>query len=162
MALKLTGNLTRKWNMLEHTPLHPRAWDRGGSSHRGCPTSAGTQSSQARLEPAHGHLLLLQVGREGTLESKSILNKSMQSQAPGRAAPSPPARSKIIAELLLLLLLPGGRRPWGWKRNQQSVCTFWGCLVQYKWNQVGCSHTASTSPISGRRRWDQVDLGTYW
>lgn len=139
-----------------HAPSTPRALGApNGLSHlSGDPELTGTAGARP-WPPAPP---TAQVGREGTL--KSILNKSMQSQAPGRAAPSPPARSKIIAELLLLL--PGGRRPWGWKRNQQSVCTFWGCLVQYKWNRVGCSHTASTSPISGRRRWDQVDLGTYW
>lgn len=49
MALKLTGNLTRKWNMLEYTVLRPPGlWDRGGSSHwavpEAVPPGAGSQS----------------------------------------------------------------------------------------------------------------------
>lgn len=52
MALKLTGNLTRKWNMLEHTTLHPRALGPRRELPLGCPTSAGSQSS-ALLQQRH-------------------------------------------------------------------------------------------------------------
>lgn len=62
------------------------------------------------------------------------------------AAPTAPAHRKIIAELL-------SRGSEALRvENKPAVCTFWVCLVQYKWNRVGCLDTASTSPISGRRR----------
>lgn len=59
MALKLTGNLTRKWNMLEYTVLRPPGLrDRGGSSHwavpegQAVPPRVGSQSS-ALLQQRH-------------------------------------------------------------------------------------------------------------
>lgn len=57
MALKLTGNLTRKWNMLEHTTLHPQGFgtEEGaptGLSHLSGDPELSAAAAEAQLEPA--------------------------------------------------------------------------------------------------------------
>lgn len=163
---------------MEHAGIHrapaPGLWERGGSSHwavpegQAVPPRVGNQSSALR-QHRHSWRRLRWApapptsagGEGGNTENLSLsANKSMQVRLQGNlrrslrrerpdgagAAPTAPARRKIIAELL-----SRGSEALRME-NKPAVCTFWVCLVQYKWNRVGCLDTASTSPISGRRR----------
>lgn len=130
MALKLTGNLTRKRNMLEYTVLRPPGlWDRGGS----CPRAvAEGQRAVAELSAAAAQAQLesappspappTSAGGEGeNIENLSLsANKSMQVRLQGNlrrslrrerpdgagAAATAPARRKSSWSCF-----PGGRRP---------------------------------------------------
>lgn len=134
----------------------------------GCPSSRreaelSAAAAQAQLESAPpSPAPPTSAGGEGeNIENLSLsANKSMQSQAPGKPAPFPSLRaagrsrgcsdSSGPQEIIVELLSRGSEALR--MENKPAVCTFWVCLVQYKWNRVGCSDTASTSPISGRRR----------
>lgn len=125
----------------------------GCSRGPGCPTSAGEPElsrAQVGSEGSAGHLLVLPAqGEGGDIGNLSLsANKSMQVRLQGHLCQG---RQLQPAGKSSRSCFPGGWRPRGWK-NKPAVCTFWVCLVQYKWNRVGCSDTASTSPISGRRR----------
>lgn len=108
MALKLTGNLTRKWSMLEHTVLPAQ----GLGSEEDAPTGLFQRARLSHLPwgtraqrcgstgtaggGSAGHLLLLpaRAGREETLKNLSLsANKSMQIRLQGKPAPSPSPRA---------------------------------------------------------------------
>lgn len=132
----------------------------GCSRGPGCPTSVGNQSSaaaEAQLEsaaPLTCSSCQRRWGGRKHLKSKSICKQEHASQAPGKPAPFPSPGPGPRQQLR-----PAGKSSGAASRgsealrmeNKPAVCTFWVCLVQYKWNRVGCSDTASTSQISGRR-----------